>query len=203
MRAPVLKSWAISRTRRWNGSLRMSSSVLHEDRGSAAGGQSAAKQGGGAGAQPPVATGIPPAVSAQDRAPRRAISGLQRCAGGWPRLEPAGRHAKVTLPSNPAAVAAPRPAWQHKRVAEVPPLLILADLAESDSSGPVAVRLLDAAARRRGLARRLGGELLARGLATGALACGLLGAGHRGVLVGGRGWQYVLLGDDVLDERRS
>jgi hypothetical protein len=26
--APVLKSWAISRTRRWNGSLRMSSSVL-------------------------------------------------------------------------------------------------------------------------------------------------------------------------------
>ena len=71
------------------------------------------------------------------------------------------------------------------------------------SGRPVAVRLLDAAARRRGLARRLGGELLARGLATGALACGLLGAGHRGVLVGGRGWQYVLLGDDVLDERRS
>ena len=31
---------------------------------------------------------------------------------------------------------------------------------------------------RGGLARRLGGELLARGLASGALACGLLGARH-------------------------
>ena len=46
------------------------------------------------------------------------------------------------------------------------------------------MRLLDAAARRRGLARRLGGELLARGLASGALACGLLGAGHDEEVIG-------------------
>eukprot|EP01043_Picozoa_sp_COSAG02_P000006 COSAG02_NODE_1_length_108762_cov_456.708287_6_plen_143_part_00 len=59
-------------------------------------------------------------------------------------------------------------------------LLVLADLAEGDGAGPVAVGLLDAAGRRGGLARRLGGELLARGLAAGALASGLLGACHCG-----------------------
>ena len=57
-------------------------------------------------------------------------------------------------------------------------LLVLADLAEGDGAGAVAVRLFDAAGRRGGLARRLGGELLARGLAAGALASGLLGACH-------------------------
>ena len=40
-------------------------------------------------------------------------------------------------------------------------LLVAADLAERDRAGAVAVRLLDAARRRRGLTRRLGGELLA------------------------------------------
>ena len=58
------------------------------------------------------------------------------------------------------------------------PLLVLADLAQGDRAGPVAVRLLDAAARRGGLAGRLRGQLLARGLAAGALARGLLGACH-------------------------
>ena len=42
----------------------------------------------------------------------------------------------------------------------------------------VAVRLLDAAGGRGGLARGLGGQLLARGLAAGRLASGLLGASH-------------------------
>ena len=54
-------------------------------------------------------------------------------------------------------------------------LLVLADLAQGDGAGPVAVRLLDAACGRGGLARRLGGELLARGLAAGGLAGSLLG----------------------------
>ena len=46
-------------------------------------------------------------------------------------------------------------------------LLVLADLAERDGTGAVAVGLLDAAGGRGGLARRLGGQLLARGLAAG------------------------------------
>eukprot|EP01043_Picozoa_sp_COSAG02_P034647 COSAG02_NODE_2435_length_8869_cov_63.273774_5_plen_221_part_00 len=70
-------------------------------------------------------------------------------------------------------------------------LLVLADLAEGDGAGPVAVGLLDAAGGRGGLARRLGGELLARGLASGALASGLLGACH--CVEGGLGLVEVLL----------
>jgi histone H4 len=57
-------------------------------------------------------------------------------------------------------------------------LLVLADLAERDGSGAVAVGLLDAAGGGRGLARRLGGELLAGRLASGGLAGGLLGTSH-------------------------
>ena len=57
-------------------------------------------------------------------------------------------------------------------------LLIAADLAERDRPGAVAVGLLHAAGGGRGLARRLGGELLAGRLAAGGLARGLLGAGH-------------------------
>jgi len=57
-------------------------------------------------------------------------------------------------------------------------LLVAADFAEGDGAGAVAVGLLDAARRRGGLARGLGGQLLAGGLAPGGLACGLLGAGH-------------------------
>ena len=45
-------------------------------------------------------------------------------------------------------------------------LLVAADLAQRDRARAVAVRLLDAARRRRVLARRLGGELLARGPAS-------------------------------------
>ena len=52
------------------------------------------------------------------------------------------------------------------------------DLTEGNGSGPEAVGLLHAAGRGRGLARGLGGELLARGLPSGGLACGLLGARH-------------------------
>ena len=46
---------------------------------------------------------------------------------------------------------------------ELRALLVAADLAERDRAGAVAVRLLDAARRGRRLARRLRGELLARG----------------------------------------
>merc|ERR1719164_197518 len=61
---------------------------------------------------------------------------------------------------------------------ELGALLVLADLAQRDRARAVAVRLLDAARRRRRLARGLGRELLARGLAAGRLARGLLRAGH-------------------------
>ena len=61
---------------------------------------------------------------------------------------------------------------------EVGTLLVPTDLPESDGAGTVAMGLLDAAGSRGRLARGLGGELLARGLASGRLAGGLLGAGH-------------------------
>jgi hypothetical protein len=57
-------------------------------------------------------------------------------------------------------------------------LLVAANLTESDGTGLVAVRLLDATGRGRRLAGSLGSELLTRGLATGGLAGGLLGASH-------------------------
>jgi hypothetical protein len=57
-------------------------------------------------------------------------------------------------------------------------LLVLADLTQGDRTRAVAVRLLDAAGGRRGLAGRLGGELLARGLATGGLTGSLLRTSH-------------------------
>ena len=57
-------------------------------------------------------------------------------------------------------------------------LLVLADLTESDGTGPVTVGLLDATGGGGGLARSLGGELLAGGLASGGLAGGLLGTSH-------------------------
>jgi len=57
-------------------------------------------------------------------------------------------------------------------------LLVATDLAQSDGSGSVAVRLLDSSSGRSRLARGLGGQLLARGLASGRLAGGLLGACH-------------------------
>ena len=57
-------------------------------------------------------------------------------------------------------------------------LLVATDLTEGDSTGLVAVRLLDAIGRGGRLARSLGGELLTRSLATGGLAGGLLGASH-------------------------
>ena len=57
-------------------------------------------------------------------------------------------------------------------------LLVLADLAEGDGSGPVAMGLLDASGGGGGLAGGLGGQLLAGGLASGGLAGGLLGASH-------------------------
>ena len=57
-------------------------------------------------------------------------------------------------------------------------LLVLADFTERDGTRAVSVRLLDAAGGRGGLARRLGGELLTRGLATGGLTGSLLRTGH-------------------------
>ena len=57
-------------------------------------------------------------------------------------------------------------------------LLVATDLAEGHGSWTVTVGLLDAAGGGRGLARGLGGQLLAGRLATGGLASGLLGTGH-------------------------
>jgi len=57
-------------------------------------------------------------------------------------------------------------------------LLVAADLAESDSAGPVAVGLLDAAGGGGRFAGSLGGELLAGGFASGRFTCGLLGTSH-------------------------
>jgi hypothetical protein len=57
-------------------------------------------------------------------------------------------------------------------------LLVATDLTESDGTGLVAVRLLDTTGRRGALAGSLGGELLARSLATSGLAGGLLSASH-------------------------
>jgi hypothetical protein len=57
-------------------------------------------------------------------------------------------------------------------------LLVSADLTQSHSAGPVAVGLLHAAGGGRGLAGSLGGELLARSLATSGPTWGLLGTDH-------------------------
>ena len=57
-------------------------------------------------------------------------------------------------------------------------LLVATDLAEGDGTRAVAVGLLDTSGGGGGLARCLGGELLAGGFASSGLACGLLGAGH-------------------------
>ena len=57
-------------------------------------------------------------------------------------------------------------------------LLVSADLTQSDGAGPVTVGLLDATGRGGRLASGFGSQLLARGLASGGLASGLLGAGH-------------------------
>ena len=62
-------------------------------------------------------------------------------------------------------------------------LLVLADLAQGDGSGPVAMGLLDASGGGGRLARGLGGQLLAGRLASGGLAGGLLGASHCEFLV--------------------
>jgi hypothetical protein len=80
-------------------------------------------------------------------------------------------------------------------------LLVSADLTQSDGAGAVAVGLLDASGGRCGLAGCLGGELLARGLAAGTLASGLLGACHCWLVgwlvgwvgeVGSEGFQNVM-----------
>ena len=57
-------------------------------------------------------------------------------------------------------------------------LLVPADLAEGDGSRAVAVGLLDSSGRRGGLPGCLGGELFARGLASGGLTGSLLGSSH-------------------------
>jgi hypothetical protein len=62
---------------------------------------------------------------------------------------------------------------------EVGCLLILADLAQGNGTGPVAMGLLDAANGRSRLAGGLGCELLPGGFASGRLASGLLRASHR------------------------
>merc|ERR1712169_156149 len=61
---------------------------------------------------------------------------------------------------------------------ELSALLVATDLTKSDGTRLVAVRLLDTTSRRGGLASGLGGELLARSLATSGLTGGLLSAGH-------------------------
>ena len=57
-------------------------------------------------------------------------------------------------------------------------LLVTTDLTESNGTGPVTVGLLDATGRGGRLASGFGSQLLARGLASGGLASGLLGSCH-------------------------
>lgn len=57
-------------------------------------------------------------------------------------------------------------------------LLVATDLTERDGSRAEAVRLLDAGARGRGLARRLGGNVLARRFAASRFTSSLLGTSH-------------------------
>ena len=57
-------------------------------------------------------------------------------------------------------------------------LLVTTDLTESHGAGAVAMGLLDTSRRGGALARSLGGELLAGGLASGGFAGGLLGTSH-------------------------
>ena len=57
-------------------------------------------------------------------------------------------------------------------------LLVSSDLTESHGAGPVTVGLLDSAGRGGRLASGFGSQLLARGLASGGLASGLLGSCH-------------------------
>lgn len=71
-------------------------------------------------------------------------------------------------------------------------LLVATDLTESDGTGLVAVRLLDTAGRRGGLASGLGGELLTGGLATSGLACWGL-AGGDDCYGGGDEWCWMLV----------
>ena len=61
---------------------------------------------------------------------------------------------------------------------ELSGLLVASDLTKSDGSRSVSVGLLDTSGGRGGFAGSLGGELLARSLSSGGLACGLLGTGH-------------------------
>ena len=57
-------------------------------------------------------------------------------------------------------------------------LLVPPDLPESNSSGPVAMGLLDSSGGRGRLPGSLGGQLLPGGLASGGLTGGLLGTCH-------------------------
>ena len=66
---------------------------------------------------------------------------------------------------------------------ELSALLVTADLTESNGTGPVPVGLLDTSCGRGGLASCLGGELLTWGLASGGLACCLLGTSHGELVV--------------------
>lgn len=59
-------------------------------------------------------------------------------------------------------------------------LLILSNLSQSDCARSISVRLLDAACGRSGLASGLRRQLLARRLAAGTLASGLLRTSHDG-----------------------
>ena len=61
---------------------------------------------------------------------------------------------------------------------ELSALLVTTDLTESYGTRPVPVGFLDTSCGRGRFASCLGGELLAWGLATGGLACGLLGTSH-------------------------
>jgi hypothetical protein len=61
---------------------------------------------------------------------------------------------------------------------ELSALLVTTDLAKSDRSGAVTVRLLHTSGSRCALASSFGCKLLARSLASCGFTCGLLGAGH-------------------------
>jgi len=62
-------------------------------------------------------------------------------------------------------------------------LLVPPDLSQGHGAGPVPVGLLHASGSRGGLASRLGGQLLARSLASGGFTSRLLSTCHRGISV--------------------
>ena len=79
---------------------------------------------------------------------------------------------------------------------ELGALLVLADLAKGDCSGPVPVGLLHSSRCGGGLASRLGGKLLPGSLSSCRFPCSLFGSGHLICCTGGGVGFVVSLGHE-------